>query len=346
MKIAFCVSPLFNSHSVRGIGAYTKNLLKYLKQNSGLHIQEFSDINEVKIADIVHYPFFDLFQRSLPIPKKIPTVVTIHDVIPLTNPTAYPPGIKGAFNNYLQKLSLKNVAAIITDSVSSKEDIIKYVKVSAEKIYPIALAPTSHFRKINRTEELKRVKDRYHLPGKFALFTGNVNWNKNLLNLSEAALKAKIDLVLIGKGFEEKNNLDHPEMKSFKNFLNLYSNNPKVHILGFVKDEDLVAITNLANVVLMPSFIEGFGLPILEAQICGVPVITSNTSSMPEVAGYGALLVDPKSVEGISQAISKIMEGNKLSESLIVEGLKNVKKFSWKKVAQETIEVYGKVLRP
>lgn len=346
MKIAFCISPLLNNHSIRGIGTYTKNLLEFLKKSSKLQIQEFSDIREVKSADVIHYPFFDLFKRSLSIQKKIPIVVTIHDVIPLAYPAHYPPGIKGSLNKFLQKASLKNIAAIITDSQSSKEDIVKYLGVSRNKIFPIALAPASHFHKINNIEELEKVKHRYNLPEKFALFTGNVNWNKNLLNLTEAAVKTKIDLILVGKSFEERNNMDHPEMKSFKEFLKLYSNNSKVHILGFVNDEDLVFITNLSVVVLLPSFTEGFGLPILEAQICGIPVITSDVSSMPEVAGTGALLIDPNSVKSISQAIIQIMKKRELRESLIAEGFENVRKFTWEKVAQETIEVYEKVTHP
>lgn len=345
MKIAFCNLPLLNNHQARGIGTYTKNLLESLKQDSKLHIQEFSDIREIKNADVVHYPFFDLFQRSLPIFKKIPTVVTIHDVIPLVNPTAYPPGIKGSLNSYSQKLSLKNVAAVITDSKSSKEDIIKYLGVSAEKIFPIALAPASHFHKINDIEELKRVKRNYHLPEKFALFTGNVNWNKNLLNLSEAVLKAKIDLVLVGKSFEEKNSLDHPEMKSFKDFLKLYSNNLKVHILGFIPDNDLVIVTNLAFVQLLPSYYEGFGLPILEAQACGVPVITSKISSMPEIAGRGAIYVDPENVNEISKAIVELSKDQELINKLIKAGFENISHFSWKKTAVETLAVYQHVLQ-
>lgn len=345
MKIAFCISPLLNNHNVRGIGAYTKNLLESLKQYSKLQIQEFSDIKEIKSTDVIHYPFFDLFQKSLLINNKIPTIVTIHDVIPLTYPTHYPPGVKGSLHKFLQKRSLENVAAVITDSQYSKEGVIRYLKVPEDKIFPVALAPAGHFHKISDKDQLKRVKHRYNLPEKFALFTGSVNWNKNLLNLSEATLRSGINLVLVGKSFEEKNNLDHPEMKSFKEFLKMYSDNPKVYILGFVNDIELVSITNLAELVLLPSFAEGFGLPILEAQICGTPVITSNVSPMPEVAGKGALLVDPSSVEDISQAITKIMKDKKVKEGLIKEGFENVKKFSWKKTAEDTMKIYQKSIK-
>lgn len=342
MKVAFCSLPLKTGHKTRGIGVYTRNLLEALKKQEGIQTQEFGNLAEVKSADIVHYPFFDLFQHSLPWQKPFPTVVTIHDVIPLVYSQHYPPGIRGSWNNFLQRRALQDVSAVITDSAASKKDIVQYLKVPGEKIHVVPLAPASHFQKINDDKILKRVKDKYNLPQEFALYTGNVNWNKNLLNLTEATLKADTNLVLVGKSFEERKNLDHPEMQSFKQFLHQYYNNPKVHILGFVEDEDLVAITNLAKVVMLPSFAEGFGLPILEAQICETPVITSSVSSMPEVAGKGALLVDSGSVEDIVEAFKKI-DDKKISDNLVKEGLENVKRFSWEITAKETAQVYAQI---
>lgn len=342
MKVAIDVSPLNNGHKNRGIGTYTVNLLNELKKDSGLQIQEFTNLAEVKNADIIHYPYFDLFKRSLFLHNKIPIIVTVHDVIPLAYPKAYPVGIKGGINCFWQKRALKKAAAVITDSRASEKDIIKYLELPEEIIFPVPLAPFSYFHKIKNINKLESVGNKYNLPKKFALFVGNVNWNKNLLNLAEAAIKADIDLVLIGKSFEERDNLNHPEMLSFKSFLKIYADNPKIHILGFVNDGELGSIMNMADILLLPSFAEGFGLPILEAQICGTPVITSNISSMPEVAGKGALMVDPHSAESISQAIDKINKNQKIRFNLIKDGFENVKKFSWEKTAEETIKVYQK----
>lgn len=342
MKIAIDVGPLNSAHKNRGVGVYTVNLLNEFKKNPELQIQEFNHPSEVKNADIIHYPYFDLFKRSLILHRKIPTVVTVHDVIPLAYPKAYPAGIRGSINYFWQKRVLKKAAAVITDSRSSKHDIVKYLGISQEKIFVVALAPFNYFHKIENKSELEKVRNKFNLPKKFALFVGNVNWNKNLLNMTEAVIKANMDVVFIGKSFEEKNNLNHPELNSFKSFLNKYSGNPQVHILGFVDSENLVAIVNSAFVLLLPSFAEGFGLPILEAQVCGVPVITSNISSMPEVAGSGALMVDPYSVENISQAINKINKNQEIRQSLVNDGFENVRKFSWKKTAEETIKVYQK----
>lgn len=345
MKVAIDVSPLNNGHKNRGVGVYTVNLLTELKKNSELKIQEFNQLAEINDADVIHYPYFDLFKHSLTIHNKIPTIVTIHDVIPLIYPKAYPAGIKGSINCFWQKRALKKITAVITDSRASKKDIIKFLKVPEKKIFHIALAPFNHFHKIEDKSKLEEVRDKFDLPKKFVLFVGNVNWNKNLLNVAEASIKANIDLVLIGKSFEERDDLNHPEMSSFRSFLKIYADNSKIHILGFINNEELGTIMSIADILLLPSFSEGFGLPILEAQACGVPVITSNISSMPEVAGKGALMVDPYSVENISQAIKKIINNQEIRQNFIKDGFENVKKFSWKKTAEATVKVYQKSIK-
>jgi len=340
MKVAFNSLPLKTEHKTRGIGFYTRNLLADLLQRPDIEIQEFSDISEIKKVDVVHYPFFDLFLRSLPIIKKFPTIVTIHDVIPLIFPRHYPPGIKGFLNNLYQKMALKNVSAIITDSENSKKDIQKFLKVDDGKIFPVYLAPADYFRPIKDKKRLESVSLKYHLPNKFAFYVGSVNWNKNLLNMTAACVKADIDLVLAGKDFEDKLNLYHPEKRSYAEFLKKFESHSKVHILGFIPDEDLAVIMNLSKVILLPSFYEGFGLPILEAQACGTPVITSNVSSMPEIAGKGTILVDPNSVGEIAQAIREIINDQKSRKNLIDKGLENIQRFSWEKTIKETIKVY------
>lgn len=345
IKVAINASPLVSGHKTRGIGFYTKSLLEYLRKIKDLKIEEFSQISEVKDADIVHYPFFDLFYPTLPFRKKFPTVVTIHDVTPLVFPQHYPPGIRGALNLLRQKLALRNVAAVITDSDFSKKDITSYLPVNPKNIFPVSLAPLAHFKQIKEKEPLEKVRKKYQLPPNFALYTGNVNWNKNLLNLSEACVKEGIDLVLVGRSFEQKENLDHPELQSYKEFLKKFAPLKTIHILGFVPNEDLAAITNLARVQLLPSYYEGFGLPILEAQACNIPVITSDVSSMPEVAGEGAVLVDPCSVGEITEAIYKISNNAQFREEIIKKGRENAQKFSWEKTAEETLQVYKTVLK-
>lgn len=340
MNISICSLPLKTGHQTRGIGFYTKNLIQGLKKNSDIEIQEFSDISEIKKTDIVHYPFFDLFQRTLPLDKKFPTVVTIHDVIPLIFPNNYPSGIRGSINSFYQRISLRSVKAIITDSEASKMDIERILGINPRKVFSVPLAVSDKCLIIKNKRKLDEIKEKYKLPENFVLFIGSVNWNKNILNLTEASIEAGMNIVLAGKDFENKENLNHPEKKSYKEFLEKYENNPIVQRLGFVSDDEKNSLITLANSLLLPSIYEGFGLTILEAQICGTPVITGNVSSMPEVAGKGALLVDPYNLKEIKDAILKIKNDLNLRKNLIKNGFENVKKFSWEKTVERTIEVY------
>lgn len=344
MKIGFYNQALNSGHSKRGIGFYAKNLLENLKQKSDIEVIEFSKLDKLKPVDLIHYTHFDLFNFTLPLSKKYPTVVTIHDVTPLVFPASYPPGIKGMINHKLQKLSLKTVSAVITDSTNSKTDIQKYLGVDPQKIKVIYLAASSEYKVIKDKEKLQKIEKKYNLPKQFAIYTGSVNWNKNLVNMTKACLNLDLDIVLVGKDFFTKDNLGHHELKSFAEFEKLFSSNPKVHKLGFVETEELVGILNLAEVLLLPSFYEGFGLTILEAQACGVAVITSKISSMPEVAGGAAEYVDPYLVEDIERGIKKILEDKEYKKKLVNLGFENIKRFSWDKTTQETINVYENVL--
>ncbi len=345
IKVGLDISRMNPLSLNRGIGYYTRNLFESLKNISNLEVLLIEDQNQIREdLDLIHYPFFDFFSSTLPLKKSSPTIVTIHDVTPLVFPKHYPAGIKGRINLERQKLSLRSVKAVITDSLSSKFDIKKTLKVAEDKIFPIYLAPAKKFKSIDDQQRLKLVKIKYDLPESFALFVGNINWNKNLLNLTEGCLDSGTDLVLVGSAFGTRNSLSHPELASFKLWLEKYSTNPKVHILDNYPEDEIVEIYNIANVLLLLSFYEGFGLTILEAQACGTPVITSNTSSMPEVAGEGAALVDPENVNEISSAIESIISNKSLKENFMKRGFKNIKRFSWDKTALLTAEVYERVL--
>lgn len=342
MKIALDISPLRSGHKNRGIGIYVGNLLNNLKQIDGVEVQEFEDVSGIENVDVIHMPYFDLFKHTLPINKKLPFVVTIHDVAPLVLSSDYPKGIRGLINFQLQKLALGNVSTVITDSVASKEDIHKFLKVSKDNITSIHLAPSEEFRVVNDQKRLNSVRKKYNLPDEFALYTGNVNPNKNLLSLAEGCKIANIPLVLVGADFDRQHDFNHPELKSYREFLRLYKDDLQIKIVGYVVLEDLICMMNLATVLLLASLYEGFGLPILEAQSCGCPVITSNIASMPEISGGGAILVNPKSSNDIAEAVV-IMRDNIRRQELIKKGFNNVKDFNWKKTVLETVEVYKEV---
>ena len=348
MKVAIDTTPLKTGHQYRGIGTYTQNLVESL-QNSNLLQLNLEMIDNGQIpneCDLIHYPFFDLFFLTLPLKKEKPTVVTIHDVIPLVLSEHFPAGLRGSLRLEVQKLSLKGVKAVITDSENSKKDIFKYLDYPKNKIYVIPLAPAKDFRVIKDKNYLNKIKRQYNLPQEFVLYVGDVNYNKNIVGLVKAfallkSYNSHLKLVLVGKAFLEKNLKETQEILQLINSLKL---NDSVIRLGWVPQGELVAIYNLATVYCQPSFYEGFGLPVLEAMACGCPVVAAKTSSLPEICDKAVEMVDPYNINSIAEGIKKVI-GNKVKrETLKKLGLSWVKNFSWEKVARETYEIYQKVV--
>lgn len=345
MRIGLNTLSLNTGHRIRGIGFYTENLYQGLKKHLGEKVILIDNQSQIDKCDVIHYPTFDFFNRTLHLSYK-KNIVTIHDVIPLMYPKYYPPGIKGKIKFLLQKRELRNVDAVITDSEASKNEIIKYLNIPSNKIFVVYLAVGKHFKKITDKKKLESIKTKYNLPKKFVLFTGSVNWNKNLVNMAQACVDIGIDFVLIGGGFYQKEHLEHVELQPFAKFIHQFEDNPLIHTYDFMPHADLNGILNLAEISLFASFVEGFGLPILEAQTCGVPIITSNVSSMPEVGGEGALYVDPNNVEDIKEKLNQVLKDENLRRDLIKKGFLNVKRFSWEKTAKGTIRVYKYALIP
>jgi len=347
MKVAIDISPLKSAHQFRGIGAYTKQLVKALQS---LKVADFAvELIEkggpAKDCDLIHYPYFDLFWTTLPLIKKRRTVVTVHDVTPLVFPKHYPPGIKGRLKLQAQKLSLRRVDAVICDSKNSKNDIFDYLNYPKEKIFVVYLAPSTEFRPIKSILKLQKVKKKYKLPSKFVLYVGDVNYHKNILGLAKACKLIGFPLVIVGKqAAEKKFDRPHVENQPLTQLMKLYGKDPQIFRLGFVPEEDLVVIYNLATVYCQPSFYEGFGLPVIEAMACGTPVVTSQESSLPEVAGEAAVTVDPDDINDIAHGLKLALEDSDLREDLIQRGLKQAKKFSWERTAHETYKVYQKVV--
>ena len=352
MRVAIDVSPLKTGHKFRGIGFYTERLVealkKFDKENEYILTSHQSLVTSHQF-DLIHYPYFDLFFLTLPIKKHAPVAVTIHDVIPLVFPEHYPKGLKGWCKLQRQKLSLKNVRVVITDSQNSKKDIVKYLGFSKDKIFVVPLAPGDEFKPLAISHQLLvKTRRKYSLPERFILYVGDVNWNKNIPGLIKAFKTIErlnneaIKLVLVSKALEDKN---LPETKTILRLIKELGLNNRIKILGFVPTKDLVAIYNLAAVYCQPSFYEGFGLPVLEAMACGTPIVCSKTSSLPEVAGDAAIFVDPKDIKSISQGIKHVIENEEVKETFRKKSISRANQFSWKKTAEKTIGVYKKILR-
>lgn len=344
MKVGLDISKMHKLSQTRGIGYYAQNLFESIKKYTEVEIELVTDRSDYNKFDLIHFPFFDLFKHTLPLKISRPFIVTIPDLIPLQFSEFYPPGLKGKANFWLQKLALKKAQAIITISETVKKDVEKILKINPQKVFPVHLAPSEIYKKIKDDVLLKNIKNKYNLPDKFSLYVGNVNWNKNILNTAESCIRSGQTLVIVGSSFMDKSNLSHPEKNSFKQFLEKYENSNLIKLLGFVEDKDLVGVMNLATVLIFVSYYEGFGLPILEAQACGLPVITSKGSATEEISGVSAVLVNPENPEEISDAITKIFDSEKLRNQLVEKGNKNLTRFSWEKTARETVEVYKKCL--
>lgn len=348
MKIAI-VTPSERSlwHRVRGSGFYIENLkkslLKYDRENKYFFYQEWEEIP--KEVELVHYPYFEPFFLTLSLFKNRKTIVTVHDLTPLVFPKYFPKGIKGALKWQIQKRSLKNVDAIITDSNSSKKDIMKFTGIAEKKIHTVYLAASDVFKRIKELTILDNIQNKYRLPEKFVLYVGDVTWNKNLPRLISAIKEINVTLVMAGSAIVQKDyDRTNPWNRDLDKAQKMTEGNKLFLKLGFVSDADLIALYNLATVFVMPSIYEGFGLPILEAMKCGCPVITTREGSLAEVGGDAVYYVDTYDVINIANAIGEVYFNTKIAKELSQKGQKQAKKFSWEKTARETVTVYKKIL--
>lgn len=344
MKIALEISPLTTEHGFRGIGSYTANLQKALLKYDHINSYVFFDkaLSLEKDVDLIHYPYFDPFFLSLSLWKKTKTIVTVHDLIPLLFPEHFPAGLRGALKWQIQKLSLFGCAGVITDSFSSKKDIVRLTGISEKKVHVVYLAAGEAFKKINVDKTTKkRLKKQYHLPDKFILYVGDASWNKNIPSLLKAVLRTSVPLVLVGNAFLTKSE-NNPWNKSLEEAKELAKNQKNIVMTGYVPSEDLVLLYNLATACVVPSFYEGFGLSVLEAMSCGCPVVSSSGGSLGEVVGDAGYLIDPYSIENMAEGINEVFNNLNLQQQLIEKGFKNVDRFSWEKVTLEMVNIYEK----
>lgn len=350
--IALDISPLKNANRFRGVGFYTKNLTenlqKVIRENKQYSNFKIKLINKpfshsaIQLFSLVHYPYFDIFFPTLPLKRK-PTVVTVHDLIPLVFPEHYPPGIRGRLNWAKQKKRLRRVDAIITDSQNSKKDIVRLVGYLPEKIFVIHLGVGKSFKKITSKEKLE-VKEKYCLPEKFVFYVGDVNWNKNVPGLVKACQRVGAPLVIAGKQAVSQNyDRDHLENQDLVWLQKEARKDPNIRLLGFVPDEDLPVLYNLASLYCQPSFYEGFGMPVVEAMACGTPVVLAKTGSLPEIGQDAVLYFDPYKENSLVQALEAVLENKDLASKLSIRGQNQAKKFSWRKCAKETLKVYREI---
>ena len=289
--------------------------------------------------DVYHAPHYVL-------PPLVPcrSVVTIHDTIHMMFPQYLPNRGAYAYARALMWTAAKRSDRILTVSESSRRDIVRYFKVPPEKVVVIYNALDERFGAEPRPEEIARVRERFQLDHGFVLYVGNIKPHKNLVRLIEAfeALRRdgfdELKLLIIGDEITK-----WPELRRA---VHKYKLHKHVRFLGFQSEETLAILYRLAAVFVFPSLYEGFGLPPLEAMASGTPVVTSNLSSLPEVAGDAALLVDPYDVGAIRDAIRRVLTEPALREDLRRKGLVRAKQFSWEQSVSRTRQIYLETARP
>jgi glycosyltransferase involved in cell wall biosynthesis len=349
MLIAIDITPMESAHKNRGIGIYTKNLVEAIKKVKSDNKYIFFTRSQ-KIpnnADLVHYPYFDPFFLTLPIITRLPTVVTIHDLIPIVFPKYFPRGIKGEIMWQIQKKLVSHSNRIITDSKNSKNDVVKYIGIDESKIDPIYLAPAEIFGNKQSREFIDSVKKRYTLPENYLVYVGDINWNKNISGILKAFAafldlnpQSNLKLLLVGKSFETVKLTETININQTIEKLRL---NDKIIKVGYVDEMDECVLYSQAKACLLVSYYEGFGLPILEAMATGCPVIAADNSSISEIMGP-SIKVNANKIDSIVSGIGKIYYlSNSERATLIREGKNWANNFTWEETARRTIETYEKV---
>jgi glycosyltransferase involved in cell wall biosynthesis len=339
-----------------GIGIYTAALLdalrsvapqhEYVEINWGtdrlmrldrrLHWQQFEVPRRARAtqADILHVPGFDA-----PRWKPCPVVLTIHDLIGMLYPRNLPPVSRFYWSKWLP-FSARFADAIIADSEQTRRDIVRLLRLPDEGITVIPLAAGMQYQPIEQTAVLQAVRQRYQLPDRFIFFVSTLEPRKGIDTLIAAFAQLTpvlpdVKVVITGKrGWYTEQLFAQIERLRLT---------PQIQFTDYVPNEDLPALYNCAEVLAFPSRYEGFGLTVLEAMACGTPVVCSNSSSLPEVAGDAALLFPPDDVSALAQAMERVLTDTALQQQLRAQGLRQAARFSWERTALETLAVYERV---
>ncbi len=286
--------------------------------------------------DLFHSPDFVL----PPVSGRIPTLLTVHDLSFAHYPEVFPEPLVRYLNTVVP-WSVARATHILADSQATKDDLTAIWQVAPEKVTVLYSGVNSGFRPVESAAEITAVRERYNLADSpYILAVGTVQPRKNYQMLIRAfaplADQFPHNLVIAGgKGWL------YEEMMAEVAWQGLES---RVRFIGFVADEHLPALYSGAALYVFPSLYEGFGLPILEAMGCGVPVLTSNASSLPEVAGDAAVQLAPKDKTAWTDAIARLLADDSRRAQMVAAGFRRVRQFSWQKSAQQLLTIYDGLL--
>jgi glycosyltransferase involved in cell wall biosynthesis len=302
--------------------------LYYLWQNSLVYFS----LKKYQV-DLFHVPNLSLLWMCF-----VPTVVTIPDLAHFTI-TKYP-RLRQVYRQLVPRITAKKAARIITISDSAQRDIVRFANVPKERVDVTYLAAS--IKKVT-SECQDRVLNSYSVSkSSYLLYVGNALPHKNVERLLKAfsivVRQAQVPLKLVLAGLKKCS------LAKYADLILSLGIDDLVVTTGYISERDLSILYQNAFVFVFPSLYEGFGLPVLEAMTCGTPVVTSNTSSLPEVAGDAALLVDPLNISMIADTILLLFRDEALREALIHRGKTQAAKFSWDECAKQTLKTYQKVL--
>lgn len=274
---------------------------------------------------------------GLPIAKHCAYVITLHDVIPYVMPETCSKNYLKTFMTQMNHI-VKNVDHVITVSNHAKNDIYQVLGIPLSNISVTHLAPEKIYRPMNKASCKAYVQDHYGIDREYILYIGGISPRKNIgaiidaFHLCQKKLSKNYCLVIGGA-----HGRSYDRLRLRCETLGLADD---VLFPGYIPLEELPIFYNGASLFVYPSLYEGFGLPPLEAMACGVPTICSNVTSIPEVVGDAALLVDPHDIDGLAEKITLVLETPSTYATMIHQGLKQAKQYSWEKTTKKTMEIY------
>jgi glycosyltransferase involved in cell wall biosynthesis len=289
-------------------------------------------------ADLLHEPHY-----VLPPATRCRSVVTIHDCIHLMFPQYLPSRLAYVYAKGSMWSATRKANRILTVSEASKHDILRFFDVAPEKVSVIYNAIDERFLAPADPARMEQVRQRYQLEHPFILYVGNIKPHKNLEGLIDAFGRMRsnapedLRLIIIGDEISK-----YPALRQA---VHRHKLDKHVRFLGFQPLETLACFYRQARAFVFPSFYEGFGLPPLEAMACGAPVVTSNVSSLPEVCGDGALLVDPHDPDALADGILRAVMDESLRADLIAKGRERARHFSWARSVYKIHQIYMEVLQ-
>ncbi len=291
-------------------------------------------------ANIAHVPYW-----GPPLAAPAPLAVSVLDVIPLALPD-YARGVRARLYTSLVSAAARGAAEIITLSYAAQHDIEEHLGIAAARITPIYLAPDERYHPRLGAERDADVRAKYNLPDRFVLYLGGFDVRKqvNQLLLAHTYVRQADDdvpLVIAGRAPQWGAPL-FPDLPAYAAELGIAD---AVQWLGYVDEADKPALYRLASVFAYPSRYEGFGLPVIEAMACGTPVVANEVSSLPEVVGDGAFLVEPGSARAMAGAIIALLLQDALRQTQINAGLAQATRYSWRRAAEQTLAVYRRALK-